>query len=194
MDGYSGNATNFLTETKLHNVASSNDILTVCIPAGSRLYADTVIVQQINNILKEVIEKYKLRRDQFAFGGHSSGGTILLRYAELCKEKPENYPVSPKAVFTVDSPVDILNLYKSSWRDLQKGSNGWWLGEAQMIIDTYDKAFGKPEQFLPNYVKASPFFTQDTLRGNERFLKDVAYRTYHDVDVNWYIQNRMRSL
>src|SRR5258706_7411389 len=100
MDGYSGNASDFLTETKLHNVACANDILTVCIPTGNRLYADSSIIQLINNILKEIIQTYKLRKDQFALGGHSAGGTIMLRYAELCKEKPGDYPISPEAVFT----------------------------------------------------------------------------------------------
>ena len=194
MDGYSGNASGFLAETKLHNVACANDILTVCIPTGNRLYADTSIVRVINNVLKDIIQTYKVRKDGFALGGHSSGGTIMLRYAELCKETPADYPISSKAVFTVDSPVDIFGLYRSSERDLKKGSNGWWLGEAKMIMDTYDKAFGKRGSSLENYKQASPFFADDTLPGNERFLKDVAYRTYHDVDVNWYIQNRMRSL
>ncbi|MEO8712698.1 MAG: hypothetical protein ABI405_11270 [Parafilimonas sp.] len=194
MDGYSGNASNFLTETKLHNIACANDILTVCIPTGNRLYADSSIIQLINNILTDVIKTYKIRKDQFALGGHSAGGTIMLRYAELCKERPDAFPISPKAVFSVDSPVDIFGLYTSSQHDLKKGTNGWWLGEDQMIIDTYNNAFGKPESSIEKYKQASPFFTGDSMPGNERFLKDVAYRTYHDVDVNWYIQNRMKSI
>src|SRR5215212_1251779 len=110
MDGYSGNASNFLTETKLHNIACANDILTVCIPEGRRLYADSAFISTINNILADVVKTYKVKKDQFAFGGHSAGGTILLRYAELCKEHPNQYPVIPKTVFTVDSPVDLLGL------------------------------------------------------------------------------------
>jgi hypothetical protein len=194
MDGYSGNASNFLTETKLHNVACANDILTICMPEGNRLYADTSIVSLINIILTDVIKTYKVKKDQFVLGGHSAGGTIMLRYAELCKEHPAEYPVLPKAVFTVDSPVDLLGLYRSSQRDLSGGSNGWWLGESQMIIDTFEKTFGKPETSIQTYRQVSPFFGEDTMPGNEKFLKGVAYRTYHDVDVSWYLQNRRRSL
>ena len=194
MDGYSGNASDFLTETKIHNVACANDILTVCIPTGIHLYADAGTILLINNILSDIVKLYNLKKDQFVLGGHSAGGTILLRYAELCKEHPSDYPVSPKAVFTVDSPVDLLGLYRSSQADLADKSNGWWLGESQMIIDTFDKAFGKPETSLQHYREASPFLKNDTIAGNERFLKEVTYRTYHDVDVSWYLQNRLRSI
>jgi pimeloyl-ACP methyl ester carboxylesterase len=193
LDGYGGNATDFLTETKLYNVACANDFLTVCIPTGINLYADSSVIKTTNEILSEIIKTYKVKKDQFILGGHSSGGTIILRYAELCKEKPLDYPISPKAVFTVDSPVDILGLYRSSQRDLKKGFDGWWLGESQMIIDTYNKLLGKPELSLKKYRQASPFLREDSLPGNEKFLKDVAYRTYHDVDINWHIQNRRRS-
>ncbi|CAN5265188.1 hypothetical protein BH11BAC6_BH11BAC6_17730 [soil metagenome] len=196
MDGYGGNASDFLTETKLHNIACTNDILTVCLPEGLHLYADTATVSLISNVLSDVATSYKVKKDQFVFGGFSAGGSILLRYAELCKEHPENYPVSPKAVFTVDSPVDLLGLYRSSQADLKDAdkSKGWWLGEAQMIIDTFDNAFGKPEAAMQHYRKASPFIRTDSTEGNEKYLKDIAYRTYHDVDVKWYLQNRFRSL
>ncbi len=108
LDGYGGNATNFLTETNLHSVACANDFLTVCIPTGMYLYADSSVVKTVNKILSDIINTYKVKKDQFILGGHSSGGTIVLRYAELCKEKPLDYPISPKAVFTVDSPLIFL--------------------------------------------------------------------------------------
>ena len=194
LDGFSGNASGFLTETKIHNVACANDLLTVCIPTGFRLWLDSSMITLLNTTLLDIIKTYKVKKDQFAFGGFSSGGTILLRYAELCKEKPAEYPVTPKAIFTGDSPVDIIGLYKSAKRELQKGFQGWWLGESQMIIDKLEENFGKPEQNLTKYSRISPFYVGDTTVGNERFLRDVPYRTYHDVDIAWHLQNRKRSL
>lgn len=41
--------------------------------------------------------------------GYSAGGTIALRYTELCNQSPESFPVRPKCVLTVDSPVDIID-------------------------------------------------------------------------------------
>ena len=144
LDGYGGSADGFLSETKIHNVAWANDILTICIPSGTRLYCDQSMIELLNRIAKEIIQTYGLRKDQFAIGGMSSGGTIALRYAELCIEKPSEFPIQPKAVFDVDSPVDLIGLYKSSERDLKKNNGGWWLGEAQMIIDRFKNELGDP--------------------------------------------------
>src|ERR1700674_89149 len=83
-DGYSGNAESALTETKIHNVASANEILTVYIPNGPRMFLDDELLKITNGILIHVKEKYGLRKEQFAFGGFSSGGTIALKYVELC--------------------------------------------------------------------------------------------------------------
>ncbi|MBS1564068.1 MAG: hypothetical protein JST39_06750, partial [Bacteroidetes bacterium] len=193
LDGYGGNADNFFPETKIQNVAYANEILTICIPTGTRLYADAAMLDLMNRILSEVREKYGLRKDQFAIGGMSSGGTIALRYAELCHEKPD-FAITPRAVFDVDSPLDLLELYRSGQRELKKDFKGWWLGESQMILDRFDKELGRADGDLAGYKAVSPFINSIEGPGNEKWLQKVAVRSYHDVDVNWFIKNRRRSL
>jgi len=193
LDGYSGNADGFFPETKIQNVAYANEILTVCIPTGPRLYADSSMLELLNHTLSAVAAKYHLRKDQFAIGGMSSGGTIALRYAELCHEKPAEFAVLPKAVFDVDSPTDLVALYLSASRELKKDFKGWWLGESQMIIDRFNKELG-PMPVTKKYSEVSPFLGDIEGAGNEQWLKETAVRSYHDVDVNWFIQNRRRSL
>ena len=194
LDGYGGNADGFLSETKIHNVAYVNDILTICIPTGTRLYADTKMIELLNKVLADVAKNYGLRKDQFAIGGMSSGGTIVLRYSEMCYENPEQFPIKPKVVFDVDSPVDLIGLYESSEKDLQSKSGGWWLGEDQMIVDRLTKELGDEKTSIDNYNKVSPFYNGAKGPGNEKYLSNVAFRTYHDVDVPWHIQNRRHSI
>ena len=166
LDGYGSNAEGFLAETKMHNVAWANDILTICIPTGSRLYLDKTMIELLNKILKEILQIYGLKKDQFAIGGMSSGGTIVLRYTELCKEKPTKFPVQPKAVFAIDSPVDIFDLYKSSERDLQKNNGGWWLGGLRL-----------------NWNLGSLY----TLKNNKNILKNN--RDALDIDKETFVYN-----
>lgn len=194
LDGYSGNADGFFPETKIHNVAWANDILTIGIPTGNRLYLDTSMITLLSRVCKEVIQLYGLRKDQFAIGGMSSGGTIAMRYAELCYEKPSEFPIQPRAVFDVDSPLDLAGLYQSSERDLAKNNGGWWLGEARWITERLKNEVGDPATDLEKYNTVSPFVREAKDTVNERFLAGIAVRTYHDVDVNWFIQNRKRSL
>jgi pimeloyl-ACP methyl ester carboxylesterase len=194
IDGYGGNAESFFAETKIHNVAWNNDILTIGIPNGGRLYLDSSMIVLLNRIANEVIEAYKVRKDQFAIGGMSSGGTIALRYAELCNQQPDNYPIQPNAVFNVDGSVDLVGLYKSSERDLKKSNGGWWLNEAQMIIDRLKKEIGDPYTEINKYQAASPMVREAKDSANELLLKNTAVRTYHDIDADWIIKNRNRSL
>jgi hypothetical protein len=194
LDGFGGNADGFLSETKFFNVTFSNDMITVCIPTGRRLYADDSIIALINRVSSSLLHDYSLSKNKFAIGGMSSGGTIALRYAELCKEDPSRFPVQPSAVFCIDSPVDLIGLYRSSERELKKKHSGWWLYESQMIIDSLKLHLGDINGDIKKYNNVSPFSLEDTTAGNEKFLKDVAVRTYHDVDISWHIQNRKRSL
>ena len=193
-DGYGGDAVTLLTETKIHNVASANDLMTICIPVGNHLFLDDEHMRIIMRILNEVAKKYDIRKDRFAMGGFSAGGIIALRYTELCYEHPEEFEIQPKALFSADSPVDLPGLYESSKKELANKSNGWWLGEARMIIDSLNKHLGGGPDRLPDFSKVTPFDQRDTLPGNERWLVKVPYRTYHDVDVEWQIKNRQRSI
>jgi len=193
-DGYGGDASSLLMETKIHNVASGNELLTVCIPTGLRIFLDDAHFVVIRKILDEVAKTYGISKNKFAMGGFSSGGTIALRYVELCYQQPSEFDIQPKALFTGDSPVDLLGLYQSSKRILSRHSQGWWLGEAKMIIDSLDAQIGPPTPGLARYRQVSPFLVSDTVPGNEQALVHVAYRTYHDVDVEWAIKNRQQSI
>jgi hypothetical protein len=63
-----------------------------------------------------------------------------------------------------------------------------------MIIDRFDKELGAVDGDRKKYRAVSPFEIDLPQPGNEQWLKNIAVRTYHDVDVNWFIKNRRRSL
>ncbi|HTI07518.1 MAG TPA: hypothetical protein VL832_03145 [Puia sp.] len=193
-DGYGGDASTFFAETKIPNVASANELLTVCIPTGLRMFLDDAHMVMIRKILDEVSKTYGIHKDKFAMGGFSAGGTIALRYVELCYQHPKEFDIHPKALFTADAPVDLLGLYQSSKKLLSRHTQGWWLGEAKMIIDSLDAQIGPPTPDLAKYRQVSPFLASDTTPGNEQALVHVAYRTYHDVDVEWALKYRQQSI
>jgi len=194
LDGFGGNADGMLRETRIHSIAYTNNLLTICFPTSNRLYADKSIIAVMNRALGEIASEFKLRKDQFVIGGMSSGGTIALRYAELCLEKPNEYPIQPKAVFDVDSPLDLINTCESSEKDLQQNGSMPWTGEARMVLDKLKNEIGDYKTDIQKFNEVSPFYKDGKEPGNEKFLKDVAFRSYHDVDVNWHLKNRRHSL
>ena len=82
------------------------------VPFGNKIYADVPTINNINRALTDSINRMHLNLDKFVIGGFSAGGTIAMRYVELCMEKPEAFPARPKAVFTIDSPIDLIDLSK----------------------------------------------------------------------------------
>ena len=195
LPGFGERAEDVLPETKLHNTAFNNNILTLIVPFGAKIYADGPTITGINRALEDSIKRFKVSKNKFVIGGFSAGGTIALRYAEYCFEKPESFPVSPKAVFAIDSPVDIINLWNYFDREKEKNFSAAGVNEANFIQPIMQKELGgTPMTNFQEYVKQSPFYAASHTLGNEQFLKNVAVRVYHDIDVTWQLKNRRRSL
>src|SRR3990170_1638105 len=61
---------NMLTETKLHNVAYANDLLTILVSIKQKLYADTSTIERLNAVLKNVVSKYSVDTSKFVLAGY----------------------------------------------------------------------------------------------------------------------------
>jgi hypothetical protein len=192
--GFGQTPESVLPETKLHNVAFSNNILTLIVPFGNKIYADPPTISNINRALTDSIKRMHVSPDKFVIGGFSAGGTIAMRYVELCKEKPELFPVKPQAVFTIDSPIDLVDLSRYFDRELERNFSDAGMNEARFIQGIMkDELKGTPEANFGNYVLHSPFTRELKQPGNEKYLMNVPVRLYHDVDLVWQLKNRRRS-
>lgn len=194
LPGFGSSAESILPETRLHNVAFVNDILTVVVNTGRKLYVDDNFTKGINAILSDVIKRYGVEKDKFILGGHSAGGTLSVRYAELCRQYPNRYPIQPQGVFSVDGPIDLIETYHYFEREIKKNFSPAGAGEATFVKDLLDKELGPLQDNLPKYAALTPFYAFQDTAGNERYLQNMAVRVYHDVDVVWMLQNRRRSV
>lgn len=194
LPGFGGQAEGILPETKLHNVAYVNDILTIVVNTGTKLYADETVTGGLNKVMSDVITRFKVNKDRFVIGGHSAGGTLSLRYAELCNQYPAQYPIHPQGVFSVDGPVDLVGLYQYFEREIKKNFAQAGVSEAVTVKGMMDSALGPLKDNVQKYAGFSPFYAMRDTVGNERYLQHTAVRVYHDVDIVWMLQNRRRSL
>jgi len=53
---------------------------------------------------------------------------------------------------------------------------------------------GDPVRNVDIYNKLTPFNSSLSESGNEKFLRNTPVRVYEDIDVEWQLQNRRRSL
>lgn len=181
-------------ETKLHLEAYSKNILTVLCAGGNKLYADSITQQKLSIILKDVISRYGVKPTDFVMGGYSAGGMIAMRYTELCKEFPDKFPILPKGIFTVDSPIDIFTIYEQLEETARNNYSEIAVEEAVRAITFIKNDFGVPRENIGTFAKLTPFSMNKAYSQNEIYLKDIAVRTYHDVDIAWRIVNRNQTV
>lgn len=194
LDGFGGSAEQIFPETKLHNIAYRHHILTVGIGVRLKISADKSVVATLDSIMNDIKQRFKVPADKFVLGGMSAGGTIALRYAEYCKSNPAKFPINPKAVFAVDSPIDVIGLMQYFDNEIAKNFSQIGVEEARYVKNLLIQEYGELKTNLDKYVELSPFYKDQIGAGNERFLKDIPVRVYHDVDISWYLKNRRRSI
>ena len=195
MPGFGQKAENVFIDTDLHKFAFENGLMTISISTGMRMSADEMMQTKISALLRHAISKYDLKKENFVFGGFSAGGRICLRYVELCKQYPANFPVDPSAVFMADAPVDVFHSWEMMQSLKEAANSEMAVQEANWVEKMYREQYGttpgeKPEIFKP----FNPFSLNEKIEGNERFLKNVAVRAYHDVDIPWRLINRNQSV
>ncbi len=184
-----------ISETKLHNVAYAygNDMLTIFASMKQKLYADTATVDRLNTILKNVMSTFSVDTSKFAIGGFDYAGIIALRYTELTYEHPKDFLIHPKAVFAIQSPVDLFDLWHQCERQIKKNYNPESVGDAKYILDALTKENGTIYNNHEAYSKLSAFDREQEKAGNEQYLKNVAVRLYYDTDIDWQLKNRRNS-
>jgi len=184
-----------ISETKLHNVAYAygNDMLTIFISLKEKLYADKTAVDRINTILKNVKAKFSPDTSKFSIAGFDYAGIIALRYTELTYQYPTEFLIHPKAVFAIESPVDLFGLWRLCEREIKKNYSPENVGDAKYILDAMTKENGTIYDNHETYSKLSPFDRESQTIGNEQYLKNVAVRLYYDTDIDWQLKNRRNS-
>lgn len=182
-----------LAETKLHNVAAANGLLTVYLSTGSSLFTDSAVLLRIQTVVQDLVSRFGADTSRFALAGYDYASNIALRYAELAQEYPDRFPVHPKAVFTVGGPVDLPGLWDWCERQIKKNYYAGTVGDAMYIRDYMQKKWGPPAAAKEQYAALTPFDHTLPGPGNERFLKNTALRLYYDTDIEWQLSNRRNS-
>ncbi len=195
LPGFGQIAESVLVSTDLPEQAYQNGLLTIVFAGRNRMTADSVVQEKINAVLLDAKERFSLREQGIAMGGFSAGGTVALRYTQVSQQFPERFPFRVRAVFMGDSPVDLYHLWKMQEINLQDTLHAVSAEEAKFLQRELRNTYGATPAEQPElYDALSPFSLEAGRSQHEQWLKDVAVRTYHDVDINWRLKNRNQSV
>ncbi|MFN5168446.1 MAG: hypothetical protein ACK5DD_02375 [Cyclobacteriaceae bacterium] len=182
-------------ESKLFNVAYANNLLTVAIAGGTKLYADEEVTAKLDRAFDHLLKKFSgVRKDQFIIGGYSAGGSIALRYTEACNQPTNQHRIAPRGVFTVDSPIDLFDIWGYFQREKEKNFSDAGVAEARFATDIMVREIGSPTTNPARYSELTPFYRENKQPGNEQYLMNTAVRVYEDTDINWQLRERRRSV
>lgn len=194
LPGFGQRAESIYPESKLFNVAATSNILVIAVAGGNKLYADEAVINNLTTVFKDVIIRYHVNPEKFALGGYSAGGAIALRYTELCNQFPDKYPIKPRTVFMVDSPIDIFTIWDQLEETAKDNYSDIAVNEANWAMNEIRNDHGVPKENVKTYAAINAFSMNKEYVRNEQYLKNTAVRAYHDVDIAWRLVNRRQTV
>ena len=150
----------------------------------------TAILQEMDGLIANVLDKFNIPAGQVAIGGFSSGGIGAVRYAQFCK-KGQRKTKGAVAVFAVDSPLDYERWFLASELELKRlALAGRDNAEDRSATIELPKAFGgSPTEAVEAYRRQSSVSILLADGGNARLLKETPIRIYIEPDLKWRLEN-----
>jgi hypothetical protein len=191
LPGFGGYPREILEGTDIASKARKDGYLVV-VPylAPETFYADSISLGNLETLIPELMEKYKIPKNKFIIGGHSAGGNGALLYAAKAFREKKGTLIRPALVFGVDPPLDLKRFRNTVAHEIEIGYRKKNIKGMKEFLTYFEGIFGgSPDQKAEVYEKYSAFYRDAEDGGNTKYLKSVPVRLYCDPDVNWAIEN-----
>lgn len=187
--GFSEKPADIEREFNILPIAKENGIAVVYMNYSKNLWLETNEKQQLAEQLQNIFFENKLPTTDIYLGGFSSGGNVALLISAFLNEKT-NFKLAPKGVFIVDSPIDLVALYRSSEKNVANKFSAVAVQESTWIIETLGKRFGNPNNNISKYEDYAVYTSQTNNIDNLQYLKNTKIRFYTEPDTLWWKVNR----
>jgi hypothetical protein len=176
-------------EFKILQIAKENGIAVLYMNYNQKLWLEENEKQKLAELLQKIFIKNKLPINDTYIGGFSSGGNVALLISSFMINN-KAFKLEPKGVFIVDSPIDLIALYKSSEKNLIRKFSEISIQESTWIIETLGKQFGDPDNDISKYQQYSTYTSKTNNIDNIKGLKNTKIRLYTEPDTLWWKENR----
>lgn len=176
-------------EFKILDVARKNSIAVLLSNFNQKLWLEENEKHQLAKNLQNIIVENELPTDNIFIGGFSSGGVVSLLISNYIAGMKQFY-IDPKGVFIVDSPIDLIALYKSSEKNIEHHFSEVSVQESTWLLETLGNKFGNPKDTIEKYEDKSVFTYNTDNTSNLKKLKNTKIRLYTEPDTLWWKKNR----
>lgn len=184
-----------LRDSAFTSLASRSGMVLIAVPNPGGLLLTPLSFKFLHEALDHALARFNTPPGSLAIGGFGPGGVLALQYAEECWAAAQFYPNRPRAVFAVDTPVDLIEWWNSCLRDLERNSSPEAVAEAgywKNILET--ELGGSPDTLQVVYEKRSPFVANGDKIGKEQYLLGPGLRLYYSGHLQEQLGNRDRDL
>ncbi len=188
--GYPEVAEDIKREFNILDIAKNNNIAVILSNFNQKLWLEDNEKHQLTERLQHIIVENKLPTNNIFIGGFSSGGVISLLISNYIN-KMKQFHIAPKGVFIVDSPIDLVALYKSSEKNIEHNFSEVSVQESTWLLDYLGRNFGNPKDAIEKYEDKSVFTYKTNNTSNLEKLKNTKIRLYTEPDTLWWKENRM---
>ncbi len=187
--GYPENAEDIKREFQILDIALENGIAVLLSNFNQKLWLEEYEKHQLAKKIQTVFSENELPVGNVFVGGFSSGGVISLLLSDFILGMKQFY-IDPKGVFIVDSPIDLVALYKSSEKNIENNFSAVSIQESTWLLETLGNYFGNPKDNISRYEKKAvyTYITDNTSNLNK--LKRTKIRLYTEPDTLWWKENR----
>lgn len=187
--GYPEKAKDIKQEFKILESAMVKGIAIVYMNYNQKLWLEENEKIKLAKELHKIFEENDLPKIKTYLGGFSSGGNVALLISDYLSL--QNSEMTPKGVFVIDSPIDLIGLYKSSVKNVERDFSEPSVQESTWLLETLGKQFGNPNSDITKYENYSIFTSETDNFDNIKNLNNVKIRFYTEPDTLWWKQNRM---
>ncbi|WP_299098175.1 hypothetical protein [uncultured Winogradskyella sp.] len=187
--GFPETAKDVKREFKILEKAKNNDVAVLFMNYNRKLWLGKSELEELTKDLKTIFNEHNLPEDNMFIGGFSSGGNMALLISDYMTNGNSN--LVPEGVFIVDSPIDLVALYKTSEKNLKRNLSNSTMEESTWILETLSKEFGNPHKNLSNYEAFAVFTSETNNFDNIENLKNTRIRLYTEPDTLWWKERTM---
>ncbi|SHM83677.1 hypothetical protein [Polaribacter sp. KT 15] len=175
--------------SKLIKSVLDENISVLIIKTNRNLFLNKFEKEKNAKLVWEVINENNIQGNEIYIGGFSAGGNLALQLGKYLTFY-KNGEFNPKGIFVVDSPVDLIQLYKNCKKKIKK-NNSILVNESKFLLNYLNQKIGKPKENLENYKVFSPYLDSLKYIENVKFKKtELVFNTEPALEFNRTIYNR----
>ena len=187
--GFGGNNESIKNESNLIESVTKENISVLIIKINRNLFLNQSEKEKMAELVRKIINENNINGDEIYLGGFSAGGNLALQLGKYLTFY-KNGKLSPKGIFVIDSPVDLMNLYKNCDQTI-KENNSILVNESTFLLNYLERKIGKPKEYLEKYKVFSPYLDSLKYIENVKFKKtELVFYTEPALEFNREIYNR----